>query len=100
MTAQGQDLTIKTTRPDASLLGNMAEPLFIIVDTSADTSKFKSEPIATGPFMVTGYTPDQEIQVKRYDGYWGGAADLDTMTLKYIKDDNTRALALQSGKSM
>lgn len=98
MTAKGQDLTIKTTQPDASLLGNIAEPLFIIVDTSADTSKFKSEPIATGPFMVTGYTPDQEIQVKKYDGYWGGAADLDTMTLKYIKDDNTRALALQSGE--
>lgn len=98
MTAKGQDLTIKTTQPDASLLGNIAEPLFIIVDTSADTSKFKSEPIATGPFMVTGYTPDQEIQVKKYDKYWGGAADLDTMTLKYIKDDNTRALALQSGE--
>ncbi|WP_366291622.1 ABC transporter substrate-binding protein [Paenibacillus sp. AN1007] len=98
MAAKGQDLTIKTTQPDASLLGNIAEPLFIIVDTSADTSKFKSAPIATGPFMVTGYTPDQEIQVKKYDGYWGGAADLDTMTLKYIKDDSTRALALQSGE--
>lgn len=98
MTAKGQDLTIKTTQPDASLLGNIAEPLFIIVDASADTSKFKSVPIATGPFMVTGYTPDQEIQVKKYDKYWGGAADLDTMTLKYIKDDNTRALALQSGE--
>ncbi|PYE44404.1 ABC transporter substrate-binding protein [Paenibacillus barcinonensis] len=98
MTAKGQELTIQTTEPDASLLGNIAEPLFIIVDTSADTSKFKSEPIATGPFMVTGYTPDQEIKVKKYDGYWGGAADLDTMTLKYIKDDSTRALALQSGE--
>ena len=98
MTAEGQDLTIKTTQPDASLLGNIAEPLFIIVDTSADTSKFKTEPIATGPFMVTGYTPDQEIQVKKYDKYWGSAADLDTMTLKYIKDDSTRALALQSGE--
>ena len=64
MTAEGQDLTIKTTEPYASLLGNIAEPLFVIVDTSADTSQFKSEPIATGPFMVTGYTPDQEIQVK------------------------------------
>lgn len=98
MTAEGQDLTIKTKEPYASLLGNIAEPLFVIVDTSADTSKFKSEPIATGPFMVTGYTPDQEIQVKKYDGYWGGAADVDTLTLKYIKDDSTRALALQSGE--
>ncbi|MCM3175694.1 ABC transporter substrate-binding protein [Paenibacillus sp. MER 99-2] len=98
MTAEGQDLTIKTTEPYASLLGNIAEPLFVIVDTTADTSKFSSEPIATGPFMVTSYTPDQEIQVKKYDGYWGGAADLDTMTLKYIKDDSTRALALQSGE--
>lgn len=98
MTAEGQDLTIKTTEPYASLLGSIAEPLFVIVDTSADTSQFKSEPIATGPFMVTGYTPDQEIQVKKYDGYWDGAADVDTITFKYIKDDSTRALALQSGE--
>ncbi|CAJ0571002.1 unnamed protein product, partial [Mesorhabditis spiculigera] len=48
--------------------------------------------------MVTGYTPDQEIQVKKYDGYWDGAADVDTITFKYIKDDSTRALALQSGE--
>lgn len=98
MTAEGQDLTIKTTEPYASLLGNIAEPLFVIVDTSADTSKFESQPIATGPFMVTSYTPDQEIQVKKYDGYWDGAPETDTITFKYIKDDSTRALALQSGE--
>ncbi|OMC72490.1 ABC transporter substrate-binding protein [Paenibacillus sp. FSL H7-0326] len=98
MTAEGQNLTIKTTKPYASLLGNIAEPLFVIVDTTADTGKFVSKPIATGPFMVTSYTSDREIEVSRYDGYWGGAADVEGITFKYIKDDNTRALALQTGE--
>ncbi|MFB5761844.1 ABC transporter substrate-binding protein [Paenibacillus medicaginis] len=98
MSSEGQNLTIRTREPYASLPGNIAEPLFVIVDTTADTSAFAQKPIATGPYMVTSYTPEQKIETKRYEGYWGGAAEVQSITFKYIADDNTRAMALQSGE--
>jgi peptide/nickel transport system substrate-binding protein len=36
--------------------------------------------------------------VERYDDYWGGKALINQATFKYIKDDNTRSMALQSGE--
>lgn len=98
MSAEGQNLTIRTSEPYASLLGNIAEPLFVIVDTTADTAAFADKPVATGPYMVTSYTPEQKIETQRYEGYWGGAAEVESITFKYIADDNTRAMALQSGE--
>lgn len=96
--ADGQTVTFKTKEPYGAFLANLSEPLFVIVDTSVDTTKFGDQPICTGPFMVTGFTKDVEIQIKRYDGYWGNKTAIETATIKNIPDANTRALALQSGE--
>lgn len=95
--ADGQTVTFKTKEPYGAFLANLSEPLFVIVDTSADTAKFGDQPICTGPFMVTGFTKDVDIKIKRYDGYWGTKTAIETATIKNISDANTRALALQSG---
>ena len=71
--------------------------MFIIVDTSVDTSKFKETPVCTGPYMVTSFKPATSFEVVAYENYWGGKPALDSITVFNIEDDNTRALALQSG---
>lgn len=94
--ADGQTVTFTTDQPNAAFLNAISEPMFIIVDTTADTDP-TTQPIGTGPFAVTSFTPDEEIQLENYDGYWNGASDVDTLTVKNISDDSTRAMALQSG---
>ena len=83
--------------PDAAFLATISEPLYSVIDVDADTDP-KSCPIATGPFMVKDFEVDTFIEMERYDGYWNGPSQIDSVTLKCIADDSTRALAIQSGE--
>lgn len=98
ITANGQDLTITTKTPHEALLGNIADSLTIIVDTTAAADTFAKAPICTGPFKVKSYAENSTVVVEKNKDYWGDKAKLDEATFKYIKDDNTRAMALQSGE--
>lgn len=93
----GEYVVIKTKEPYGAFLANISDPMFIIVDTSADTSKFKETPVCTGPYMVTSFKPATSFEAVAYENYWGGKPALDGITVFDIEDDNTRALALQSG---
>ena len=95
--ADGQNVVFKTTEPFGAFLANISEPMYSIVDADADTD-FASAPIATGPYMVTGFEVNTFIELAKYDGYWNGASDVDTITVKNIDDDSTRGMALQSGE--
>lgn len=95
---EGQDLIIETNQPNASLLAAMTEPAFSIIDTKADMNKVASAPVLTGPYMVTGFTKNQEVQLKRNEYYWDGKPGLDTLTVKNIEDNTKRAMSLQSGE--
>lgn len=53
--------------------------------------------VGTGPFQFVSYQRQQQVVVKRFDGYWGKQAYLDQITFKFIPDANARLLALQSG---
>jgi peptide/nickel transport system substrate-binding protein len=98
ITADGQNLTITTNTPHTTLLGNLADPINSIIDVTADEETIAKEPIGTGPFKIKSYTEGSEVVVERYDDYWGGKALINGATFKYIKDDNTRSMALQSGE--
>lgn len=94
----GEYVIFETTEPYGAFLANITEPLFVIVDTTADTEKFKEAPIGTGPYKVTSYKPNTSFEAVAYENYWGGKPGLDSITVFNIEDDNTRALALQSGE--
>jgi peptide/nickel transport system substrate-binding protein len=98
MTADGQDITIKTKSSSEAFLSNMADSSAIIVDSSAPADTFAKAPVCTGPFKVKSYTPNSNVVVEKNKDYWGDKAKVDKATFKYIKDDNTRAMALQSGE--
>ena len=95
--ADGQNVTFHTSDLNAAFLASISEPLFSVIDVDADTDP-ASQPVATGPFMVTGFEVDTYIEMENYDDYWNGASALDSVTVKCIADDNTRSLAIQSGE--
>ena len=95
--ADGQDVIFTTSEPFGAFLANISEPMYSIVDVDAGTD-FASAPVATGPYMVTGFEVNTFIELEKYDGYWNGAPDVDTITVRNIDDDTTRGMALQSGE--
>ena len=97
--ADGQNLIIKTKEPVAVLPGSLADPLFLIVDTNEDDSKFAMEgPVCTGPYVVRSFDPTASCVVERNENYWDGEVPLKEVELKCVDDQTTRSMALQSGE--
>ncbi len=101
ITADGNILTIKTTKPYSILTNILADPVYIIVDTEAaaeDPEGFKVKPICSGPFKVVAFAPDKGLTLVKHEKYWKGVPDVDTVDVKYLADGATRTMALQSGE--
>ena len=100
ITAEGQNLTIKTKTPCANMLGMLADPLFVIIDTSVDNSEIADKgPICTGPFVFKSFDiTSYECVVEKNENYWGDEVKLDTVTFKMFNDATTQSYALQNGE--
>lgn len=97
----GQNLVITTAEPNASVPGSLADPLFLIVDTSegVDQDSFAMNgPICTGPYVVESFSPTDSCVVVRNENYWDGEVPFEKVTLKCIDDQTTRSMALQNGE--
>ncbi|MGH2411823.1 MAG: ABC transporter substrate-binding protein, partial [Chloroflexota bacterium] len=93
------DIILKAPNPVliTSLAGYGAmivPPLYIQKHGSA---YFGTHPIGTGPFMVTSYTPNSEVDMVRYNHYWGGPAKMAKLIYRFIPTDATRLAELQTG---
>ena len=53
--------------------------------------------IGTGPFMFVSRSPQENILLKKFDGYWGPAAYVDNITYKIIDNAETLVMSLKSG---
>lgn len=66
---------------------------------SATTAEFRAGTamVGTGPFRFESFTPGDRVTLTRNDGYWGGAAHWQRVTLRIIPNDSARAAALLAG---
>lgn len=87
-------VNVTPTRFNGQLPQQLAHPFFSIIAVNSDPA---TKPVGTGPFQFVSYTPSQQIVVSRFAGYWGTKAKLNQITFKFIPDDTTRTLALESG---
>ncbi|WP_139489442.1 nickel ABC transporter substrate-binding protein [Brevibacillus dissolubilis] len=93
--ADGQTLIVQTKEPNPVFPSELVYPFAAVINVKAQAA-VSDAPVGTGPFAVKAFTPDAEVQLKRYDGYWNGAAKLAEATFKFNSDANARLLALQS----
>ena len=54
--------------------------------------------MGTGPYTITEYVPDQGVTLERNESYWGERPAVKQVSLKFIVEDATRLLAMQSGE--
>ncbi|TWT27060.1 nickel ABC transporter substrate-binding protein [Planomicrobium sp. CPCC 101110] len=93
--AEANTLTIKTEVPFPEFPSELVHPNTSIIDVTE--TDFVNKPIGTGPFAVSSFIPGTAVNLVRYDGYWDGAALLETAKFSFNEDANARSLALQSG---
>lgn len=85
---------VTPTEPNLRLPEQITHPFFSIVAPGTDPA---DEPVCTGPFEFGSYTPNDRLVADRYEGYWGEPARLRQLVLRFVPDQNTRRLALESG---
>lgn len=95
----GQNLLITTESPMAGVPGCLADPLFLIMDTSEEDRDVSTDgPICTGPYAIESFDPTVSCVVVKNEYYWDGEVPLDKVTFKCIDDQTTRSMALQTGE--
>jgi peptide/nickel transport system substrate-binding protein len=85
---------ITPTQTNLRLPEQISHPNFSIV---APGTIPNDKPVCTGPFEFVDYTPNDHLTAKRNENYWGEKAKLRQLTFRFIPDQNTRRLALESG---
>ncbi|MDQ4069564.1 MAG: ABC transporter substrate-binding protein, partial [Actinomycetota bacterium] len=85
---------ITPTQPNLRLPEQIAHPNFSIV---APGTIPNDRPVCTGPFEFVSYTPNDQLTARRSETYWGEKPKLRQLTFRFIPDQNTRRLALESG---
>jgi peptide/nickel transport system substrate-binding protein len=58
---------------------------------------FRTNPVGTGPFMFSSYTPQNSVELVANDDYFRGAPKLAGVSVRYMADASSREIGLQSG---
>ena len=89
---------------DKTLVVNLKEsyseflPMMTIAIIPQSNEDPAGNPIGTGPFKYVSYTPGQNLDLEKYDGYWQeGVPSLDSVEFKFIADVDTAFVELQAG---
>ncbi len=95
------DYQVKVTmkEPDSLLLKELAMlliPSKKAVEAAGDS--YNEAPVGSGPYSFVSYSPSDMTTFTRFDEYWGDAAKIKNITFRYIPDNTTRALSLETGE--
>ncbi|MEZ4671298.1 MAG: ABC transporter substrate-binding protein [Anaerolineae bacterium] len=110
------DLTVKVTlsAPTPAFLSIVTVPALSVTDSivvkanggtdaeDADTTDTAQEFLdqnsaGTGPFILTGWTPNTQVTMVRNDSYWNTPASLPAVTLVQTNDSTTALQQLERG---
>ncbi|MGN0658981.1 MAG: ABC transporter substrate-binding protein [Emergencia sp.] len=81
--------------PDYMTIGIL--PAHLLEGEDLATCTFNQNPVGAGPYMMTEWDPGQSITMEKFDGYYAGEPNIDTVIFKIVPDTDARAMQLESG---
>ncbi len=85
---------IVPSAPNSEFIYNLS----IAILEEANDDAQGTNPIGTGPFMLTEFAQSQYIMLDKYEGYWNTELDyIDAAEIKMIADADSAFLELQAG---
>lgn len=94
-------VVVKLAKPHAPLLADLAMYAYSVLpqkEVEAKGDDFFTKPVGSGPFAVTSYNPDSEVDFTVNKFWYGTKTKIKNIKLQIITDDNTRLLDLKAGK--
>ncbi|MFC9678922.1 ABC transporter substrate-binding protein [Streptomyces sp. NPDC056948] len=99
--ASGDDKVVFTLRyPYAAFAARTVLPIVpehLAGKQDPNTGSFNTEPVGTGPYVLSKWSKGEKLTFKANPRYWGGEPKVRTFTMAVIADDNVRATRLRSG---
>ena len=97
------DYTVRigTYFPFAPLLSHLAHPATGIISQVAieELGEDHGEnPVGTGAFMFESWDPQEAVRMVRNENFWGEIPAFERLESRVIPEQNTRAIALESGE--
>jgi peptide/nickel transport system substrate-binding protein len=95
-------VVITLSQPHAPLLADLAMYAYSIIPeklVKEQGTKFFQHPVSSGPFMVTSFSADNEIDLAVNPHYYGTKPKISTVKIMIVPNDNTRVLMLESKKA-
>jgi len=100
--ADAHTVVITLSQPHAPLLADLAMYAYSVVPESlvkSQGSAFFQHPVGSGPFMVTSYSPDSEVDLSANPHFYGTKPQIKKVRILIVPDDNSRVLMLESKKA-
>ncbi|MFJ6690439.1 ABC transporter substrate-binding protein [Streptomyces sp. NPDC091294] len=99
--ASGDDTVVFTLKypyaPFAARTVLPVVPEHVAGKQDPNTGDFNTEPVGTGPYVLTHWSKGEKLTFKANPHYWGGKPAVKSFTMAIIADDNVRATRLRSG---
>ena len=91
-------LVVRTRTPDPSLLFNLSDGLFGVVENGAGRDE-GLHPVGTGPFRFEDQVQDKEVVLQRNPDWWGGPPRIGRVRFEVVPDSISMALELKKGSA-
>ncbi|MBR6267035.1 MAG: ABC transporter substrate-binding protein [Selenomonadaceae bacterium] len=96
ITAEGQDVIIRSTEKLPALLNYLSDPYGCIIDVEAGIKDGIA--VGTGPYKAVKVT-DTQVDLVKNENYWGDVKPkMDKIFVKSITDGDTLTMAMQNGE--
>jgi peptide/nickel transport system substrate-binding protein len=87
---------------DPGFILNIADPATagcaILSRTATETNDPALKMIGTGPFATGDYAPNSQLELTRFEDYWGDAPVYDELVVRYMPEASAQVAALQAGE--
>lgn len=100
MTAPSEtEVVLKATKQDAAVPGKLTGFYVIPSGVAADDTAFFENPVGSGPFVVTKFTPGEVLELAPNKKFNGEQAKLDKVVIRTIPELASRLTALRTGEA-
>ena len=102
---------ITLTQPDASFLVKLTSNAYCILDSElvkqhggsdngGDTAKswLDTTSAGSGPYIIKGWTPKEQLVLEKNPNYWGEASNVDTIIFREMTSVDAQITALKNGE--
>jgi len=94
-------LEVELEAPNMAMLDYMTIgilPKHLLEGKDMTTDEFNQNPVGAGPYKLTEWKHGQNITMEKFENYYLGEPNIDTVIFKIVEDTDARAMQLDAGE--